>query len=318
MLLLPTWSIVHSRFWKAQIPYLARHLRVITFDGRGNGRSDRPAGADGVPASEFAADALAVLDATDTERAAAGRALLRRAVGDDRWPPTTPSGSTRIVLHRRRRSALGARHPERDVSRVRRARSTTDDGWAKYNRHYWQRDYGGFLEFFFAQCFSEPHSTKQIEDCIGWALETDPETLADATRGIGLSPRQEPFAETCARVRCPTLVIHGDERPDPPASHRVRRSREATGGAARDARGRRATSRSRATRCKVNLLMREFVGRRRAPPSALDARPSRGAGARSTSPRRSASATRGATSRSPTSCARSTPTSRSTGSRSTR
>ena len=45
VLLLPTWSIVHSRFWKAQIPYLARHLRVVTFDGRGNGRSDRPAGA---------------------------------------------------------------------------------------------------------------------------------------------------------------------------------------------------------------------------------------------------------------------------------
>jgi pimeloyl-ACP methyl ester carboxylesterase len=45
VLLLPTWSIVHSRFWKAQIPYLARHLRVVTFDGRGNGHSDRPAGA---------------------------------------------------------------------------------------------------------------------------------------------------------------------------------------------------------------------------------------------------------------------------------
>ena len=44
VLLLPTWSIVHSRFWKAQIPYLARHCRVLTFDGRGNGRSDRPAG----------------------------------------------------------------------------------------------------------------------------------------------------------------------------------------------------------------------------------------------------------------------------------
>ena len=24
-LLLPTWSIAHSRFWKLQIPYLARH-----------------------------------------------------------------------------------------------------------------------------------------------------------------------------------------------------------------------------------------------------------------------------------------------------
>ena len=43
ILFLPTWSIVHSRCWKAQIPYFARHSRVLTFDGRGNGRSDRPA-----------------------------------------------------------------------------------------------------------------------------------------------------------------------------------------------------------------------------------------------------------------------------------
>src|SRR4029453_3332428 len=42
VLLLPTWSVMHSRHWKMQIPYLARHCRVLTFDGRGNGRSDRP------------------------------------------------------------------------------------------------------------------------------------------------------------------------------------------------------------------------------------------------------------------------------------
>ena len=68
LLLLPTWSIVHSRHWKMQIPYLARHCRVLTFDGRGNGRSDRPQGAEAYSVPEFAADALAVLDATSTER----------------------------------------------------------------------------------------------------------------------------------------------------------------------------------------------------------------------------------------------------------
>jgi pimeloyl-ACP methyl ester carboxylesterase len=36
----PAWSIIHSRHWKMQIPYLAGHGRVVTFDRGGNGRSD--------------------------------------------------------------------------------------------------------------------------------------------------------------------------------------------------------------------------------------------------------------------------------------
>ena len=69
LLLLPTWSIVHSRHWKMQIPYLARHCRVVTFDGRGNGRSDRPQDAAAYDERQFAADALAVMDVTETSSA---------------------------------------------------------------------------------------------------------------------------------------------------------------------------------------------------------------------------------------------------------
>src|SRR2546423_3347195 len=64
--LLPTWSLVHSRYWKAQIPYLARHFRVLTYDGRGNGKSDRPQDPASYGPPESQADALAVLDATET------------------------------------------------------------------------------------------------------------------------------------------------------------------------------------------------------------------------------------------------------------
>src|SRR3954453_9703236 len=38
----PLHATVHSRAWKAQIPYLSRHARVVSIDPRGNGRSDRP------------------------------------------------------------------------------------------------------------------------------------------------------------------------------------------------------------------------------------------------------------------------------------
>ena len=69
ILLLPTWAIVDSRHWKMQVPFLARDYRVITFDPRGNGRSDRPGNPAAYADAVFASDAAAVLDATGTERA---------------------------------------------------------------------------------------------------------------------------------------------------------------------------------------------------------------------------------------------------------
>jgi pimeloyl-ACP methyl ester carboxylesterase/predicted glycosyltransferase len=201
--LLPTWSIVHSRHWKMQIPYLARHCRVVTFDGRGNGRSDRPAA--GYDEREFAADALAVLDATGTGRAVlvslslgAQRALLLAAEQPERVTgavfiaPAVPLGPT----------------PLDDPAGCWDTELSTDEGWAKYNRHYWLRDYRGFLEFFFSQMFNEPHSTKPAEDCVGWGLETTAEMLV-AAEGNELG---EPTVhELCRRVRCPVLVIQGTE-----------------------------------------------------------------------------------------------------------
>ena len=128
VLLLPTWSIVHSRFWKAQIPYLARHLRVVTFDGRGNGRSDRPAGAHAYSASEFADDALAVMDATQTERAAlvalssgALWATILAADHPDRVDAIVYIGPAVTLI---------SNHPERDVSAFEDA-IETDPEWAK-------------------------------------------------------------------------------------------------------------------------------------------------------------------------------------------
>jgi pimeloyl-ACP methyl ester carboxylesterase/predicted glycosyltransferase len=252
VLLLPTWSIVHSRSWKMQIPYLARHCRVVTFDGRGNGRSDRPAGAEANSTDEFAADALAVMDATGTERAT----LVALSCGALWGTILAADHPERVdgIVHIAPAVRLAPGHPERDVPFDEPL--DTDEGWAKYNSHYWKRDYPGFLEFFVAKCLNEPHSTKQIEDCIGWALETTPETLADTVRGIGW-PRAEDFRAMCERVRCPVLVVHGDRDLVRPLRQGAALA-EATGGALVTLEGAGHIPNARDP-VKLNLLLREFV-----------------------------------------------------------
>ena len=66
---LPTWTIVHSRVYKGQLPYFSERFRCITFDGRGNGKSDRPSDAAAYTLGNHLADALAVMDATDAGQA---------------------------------------------------------------------------------------------------------------------------------------------------------------------------------------------------------------------------------------------------------
>ena len=253
VLLLPTWSIVHSRFWKFQIPDLARRCRVVTFDGRGNGRSDRPAGAEANGTDEFAADALAVMDATATQRAT----LVALSCGALWGTILAANHPERVdgIVYIGPAVRLAPGYPERDMHPF-DERLDTDEGWAKYNSHYWKRDYLGFLEFFFGKCFNEPHSTKHIEDSIGWALETTPETLADTTRGIGV-PRGEDFRAMCARVRCPALVIHGDGDQIRPLAQGAALA-EATAGTLVTLEGAGHLPSARDP-VKVNLLLRDFI-----------------------------------------------------------
>jgi pimeloyl-ACP methyl ester carboxylesterase/predicted glycosyltransferase len=259
VLLLPTWSIMHSRFWKMQVPYLARHHRVVVFDGRGNGKSDRPPLPEDYAEQEFADDGLAVMDATGTERAVlvslsrgAERSLLLAAGHPERVDgmvfiaPALPIGS---VMPRARAAQVFDEPRE------------TYTGWEKWNRHYWLEHYEDFLEFFFSQCFTEPHSTKQREDAVGWGLETDAETLVATQR----APRFEDAAgvrELTARIRCPVLVIHG--RDDAIRPHDSGQAlAELTGGALATLEGSGHCPQARDP-VKVNLLLRDFAERTQA------------------------------------------------------
>src|ERR1043165_2409648 len=64
MLFIPPWSIVHSRIYKAQLPYFSERFRCIAYDSRGNGKSDRPVELEAYSLDNYLDDAVAVMDAT--------------------------------------------------------------------------------------------------------------------------------------------------------------------------------------------------------------------------------------------------------------
>jgi pimeloyl-ACP methyl ester carboxylesterase/predicted glycosyltransferase len=220
ILLLPTWTILHKRFWKMQVPYLARHHRVVTYDGPGNGLSDRPLSAAAYDQEEQVAYALAVLDVTGTDRAVvvglsrgANWALELAADHASRVLATIiigPSlGLAPYADARVRHMALDGPLPMAAPSQVPLGRPDPQSDWAKYNCAYWTEHYDDFLWFFMGQCFSERYSTKAIEDGVGWGLDTTGDALVAERQGS--RPDTHTVRAWCSRITGPVLAIHGDE-----------------------------------------------------------------------------------------------------------
>lgn len=227
--LVPSSPITHARSWKALIPFLSRHVTVVTTDGRGTGRSDRPHELERYEPDEVAADLVAVLDAagiSDVVVVAHCHATawaLRLAVDH----ADLVTGLVAIA------PGIGVA-PGHDYT-IEPERRWADElvepaGWSMRNRAFWRTDdgYRKWVEFFFDQQLPEPHSTKHYEDAVSWALDTEPEAMI-AEREGRRAPTGADAEELCRRVTCPTLVIHGsDDRCQPLA--RGRRVAELTGG----------------------------------------------------------------------------------------
>jgi pimeloyl-ACP methyl ester carboxylesterase len=250
-------TCVHARAWKAQVPFLARHHRVVTVDPRGNGRSDRPTRPQQFALAELEADVWGVLDHVAAERvvlvglcSGAGLATIMAAGCPERvlgvFAINPGLALTPPLPHKL----------EYDFD----AELDTDEGWAKLNRHSWLRDWRGFWEFFFGEMFPEPHSTKQVEDTVGWALETTAETLLiDEGAEPDARLQGEGAEQVCREVRCPVLVVAGSldmcQSPE-----RGRRLAELTGGdfVLMEGSGHLPNARDPV---KVNLLINDFVRR---------------------------------------------------------
>ena len=234
ILLLPTWAIIHKRFWKAQVPYLARHFRVVTYDGPGNGLSDRPLEPADYGHDAQVRHALAALDATGTTKAVvvglsmgACWALQLAAEHGERVLGSVLIGASVPVTDGHSARRVEVPSGGLPASRVPVLERDPVAHWAKYDTAYWKEHHEDFLWFFFGMCFPEPRSTKQIEDCVAWGLDTTPDVLvADANAAW---PDRETAEQWCRAITSPVLTIHGDRDMISPLS-RGQRIAELTGG----------------------------------------------------------------------------------------
>ena len=207
MVFLPPWSIVHARVYKAQLPYFSERFRCITFDGRGNGKSARPAEVADYALDNHVADALAVMDATGAERAiavglsfGAMLACILAAHHSDRVRALVLAGTA---------GSIGPNYPYMAPQHF-LTPQTQFSGWNKYNRDTGWTNYADFAEYFARKIFTEPHSTKQIEDTIGFANDTTGGVLVKTVEARLISPGFEVGEAMYRKIRCPVLMIHGD------------------------------------------------------------------------------------------------------------
>jgi pimeloyl-ACP methyl ester carboxylesterase/predicted glycosyltransferase len=198
IVLMPTWCVVHSRVWKLQVPYLSRHFRVVTWDGPGNGGSSRPLDPGAYTPAAHVRYAVAVLD----------------AVGIDRATAVASSGGTHRTLQ------LAADHPDRieAVAFVGPLSHLVEDPPNDVTAAFVAGDLEHFLEVFMAAAFSEPHSTKAVEDGISWGHGTTMEILR-ASRLADNPDDLAAYRSTCERIEQPVLIVQGSDDRLTPEHH---------------------------------------------------------------------------------------------------
>jgi pimeloyl-ACP methyl ester carboxylesterase/predicted glycosyltransferase len=274
MVFLPPWAIVHSRVYKAQLPYFSERFRVIAYDGRGNGRSDRPEEVAAYSLDNYLADALAVMDANDVDSAI----LVGLSFGGflasiiAAYHPERVKAAVLVCTS----ASIGPEYSYVKPRHFLMERQERPEGWDKFNRDYWLTDYPDFADHFIRNICTEPHSTKQIEDGKSWAADTSGPVLAKTVEARMIPPSFDPGEVMYRKTCCPLLIIHGDRDQIVPYE-RGRAVAEVTGGelVTIEAGGHNPLGRFPA---KCNDLINDFLDRRLGIPA----------------PRRRRAATRGA------------------------
>ena len=232
----------------------------MTFDGRGNGKSDRPEGVAAYLEHEFTADALAVMDATGT-----GKAVLAGLSCAANWmTPLAADHPERVLaaIFIGPAVPLAPGHPERAItSRFEEELDDEDEPGPGTTATTGSATTSISSSSSSRRCSRSRTPPSRSRTASAGRSRPTPATLADTTSAMGLCGREE-FKTIAARVTCPVLVIHGDQDLIRPHAQGAALA-ELTGGELVTLEGSGHGPQARDP-VKVNLLLRDFIGRPRA------------------------------------------------------
>lgn len=206
VLVVPTWNFVDSRVSAPLVPDLAPWFRVVTFDPRGAGRSDRP--STGYRFSDHMADAVAVMRAARIDRAsviAASNGANVAALLAARLPQLVE----RLVLIDPAIAVGPEARSEDDDDEAFWLERASYEGWERWSAPYWRVDWPGFARWFLEAAFNEPDSEVVVEAVLRIALEADPEILIQEHVEWHEGRDFQSIPPLLGSIASPTLVLHG-------------------------------------------------------------------------------------------------------------
>ncbi|GAB4401172.1 MAG: 3-oxoadipate enol-lactonase [Anaerolineales bacterium] len=197
----PLWQ------WHKMIPLLARHFRVIAFDNRGVGQSDKPAGA--YTAQMLAADTLGLLDALNIETAS----LMGHSMGGfvaQAFALAYPQRLEKLILCST--NFGGPNHVPITPEAMAVLSDVTSDPRTRFVNGLKVSTAPGFAE----------NNLAMIDEWLAWRVANPIEPAAYQAQmmvGLGLLSEAAAFENKLPQVTAPTLILFGaHDKVVPPAN----------------------------------------------------------------------------------------------------
>lgn len=197
----PAWQ------WHRMLPYLVKHFKVITFDNRGVGESDKPVGP--YTAGLLAADTAGLLDALGIESAVVMGHSMGGFIAQE-IALSFPSKVSKLVLSST--NFGGPHHVPVTQEAMMVLSDMTSDPLTRFKNG---------LVVSTAPGFADQHP-EIIQEWLDWRISNPLDVSgyqAQMAIGIALIPESASFENKLPNIKVPTLILFGDsDKVVPPAN----------------------------------------------------------------------------------------------------